>query len=114
MEDNNNILAILNNFTLTDEEDVAMQIAADFRKRRIEKELTREAIAEKAGVPLSNVRRFEQTGQISLRNLISLCMALGYVSELSKLFSTPKYSTIEELTQIRRNTGKKKAHTPHQ
>ena len=37
-------------------------------------------------------------------------MALGYTSEIKNLFATPKYATMEELTQIRKNTNKKKAY----
>lgn len=37
-------------------------------------------------------------------------MALDYTSEIKNLFSTPKYTTMEELTQIRKNTNKKKAY----
>ena len=40
----------------------------------------------------------------------ALAMALGYTSEIKNLFATPKYTTMEELTQIRKNTNKKKAY----
>lgn len=108
-ENTNNILALLKSFTLTNSDDVAMSLAADFRKRRIEKNLTRQKIAEQSGVSLGNIARFEQKGLISLKHLIELAMTLGYVSEIKSVFSEPKYSTMEELIQIRRNTGKKKA-----
>lgn len=108
------ILAFLDSFTLTDANDIAMQIASDFKRRRIEKNLTREDIAELSGIALGNIARFEQKGLISLKNLIGLAMALEYTAEVKNIFSEPKYSTMDELTQIRRNTGKKKAyHRPH-
>ena len=72
--------------------------------------LTREQVSEKAGVAVSNIVRFEQKGLISLKNLIGIAMALGYTSEIKNLFSEPKYSTMEELLQIRKNTNKKKVH----
>ena len=37
-------------------------------------------------------------------------MALGYASEIKNLFATPKYATMEELTQIRKNANKKKVY----
>jgi hypothetical protein len=37
-------------------------------------------------------------------------MALGYASEIKNLFAAPKYATMEELTQIRKNANKKKAY----
>ncbi len=107
--DNNQILALLDQFTLTRWDDIAADIAAEFRRRRIEKDLTRKQIAESAGVALANVARFEQKGLISLENLIKLSMALGYTSEIRHLFSRPKYQTLDELEKIRKNQNKKKA-----
>lgn len=105
-----NMLSVLDNYTLESVDDVSQKMAADFRRRRIEKNLTREQLAEMADVAVSNVVRFEQKGLISLKNLIALALALGYAAEVKNLFAAPKYSTMEELTQIRKNTNKKKAY----
>ena len=91
-------------------DDIAKKLAADFRARRIEKNMTREQVAEKSGVAVSNIIRFEQKGLISLKNLIGIAMAMEYTSEVKNIFDQPKYSTMEELSQIRKNTGKKKAY----
>ena len=108
----NDILSLLENYTLDNTDDIARTLANDFRKRRIEKNLTRELVAEKSGVAVSNVVRFEQKGLISLKNLIGLAMAMGYTSEVKNIFSEPKYSTLEELTQIRKNRDRTRAHKP--
>lgn len=105
------ILALLDSFKLFRADDTARKIANDFRQRRIEKGITRARIAEQSGVAIGNVARFEQKGLISLINLIKLAHALGYVADVGNIFSAPKFSTMEELQQIRRNTGKKKART---
>ncbi len=105
-----NILSLLDNYTLDNVDDIAKIIAEDFRKRRIEKNLTREQVAEKSGVALGNIVRFEQKGLISLNNLIGIALAMGYASEMKGIFAEPKYSTMEELTQIRKNTGKSRAY----
>lgn len=106
----NNILSALENYMLDNADDIAKFLADDFRKRRIEKNLTRDQVAELSGVAVSNIVRFEQKGLISLKNLIALAMAMNYTSEIKNIFSQPKYSTMEELTQIRRNTGKSRAY----
>ena len=106
----NNILSVLDNYTLDSEDDIALKLAENFRHRRVEKNLTREEMAKLAGIAVSKLVRFEQKGLISLKNLIALAMALGYSSEIKNLFATPKYATMEELTQIRQNTNKKKAY----
>ena len=108
--DINNILSVLDSFSIDSVDDIAMKIANDFRARRIEKNLTREQVAEKSGVAVSNIIRFEQKGLISLKNLIGIAVALEYTSEIKAIFEQPKYSTMEELSQIRKNAGKKKAH----
>lgn len=109
MEDNYNMLSLLESLVPPTSEEMAMKIADDFRRRRIEKNITRREIADKAGVPVSNVARFEQKGLISLRNLIDLAFALGYHTELQDVFSKTKYSTMEELSMINSNRNKKKA-----
>ncbi len=106
----NNILSVLENYTLDNADDIAKAMANDFRKRRIEKNLTRGQVAEKANVAVSNIVRFEQKGLISLKNLIGIAMALEYTTEVKNIFAEPKYSTMEELAQIRKNSGKTRAH----
>ena len=110
MAEMNKILAILDNYLHDNPDEIAHDIAADFRRRRIEKNYTREQIAERSGVPVSNIVRFEQKGLISLKNLIGIALALGYASEMRHLFSEQKYDTMEELQQIKRNMNKKKAY----
>ena len=112
LEDRYSMLPLLASLMPPSADEIGRKIADDFRKRRIEKSLTREMVARKSRVALANITRFERTGQISLRNLVLLATAMGYVSEVQNIFGTPKYSTIEELTQIRRNRGKKKAYRP--
>ena len=108
--DTDNMLSVLDNYTLESIDDIADKLREDFRRRRIEKNLTREEVAQAANIAVSNIVRFEQKGLISLKNLIALAMALGYTSEIKNLFAAPKYATMEELTQIRKNTNKKKAY----
>lgn len=104
------MLALLESLMPEPADDVARKIADDFRHRRVEKGLTRADIARKSGVALANITRFEQKALISLNNLIELAIALGYNLEIKNIFATPKYSTMEELLQIRKNSGKTKAY----
>ncbi len=108
--DNSNILSILDRFTLDNSDDIAMQVANSFRKRRVEKNITRQRISELSGVPLSTVARFEQKGLIAFGSLISLAMALGYSSEIKNLFGISKFDTMEELDMIRSKSGDKRAY----
>lgn len=108
--DNSNILAVLNNFTLDNPTDIMMLVAENFRKRRVEKNITRQRMAELSGVPLSTLARFEQKGLIAFESLIKLAMTLGYTTEIKDLFSAPKFDTMEELDQIRQKHNDKRAY----
>lgn len=108
--DNGNMLSVLENLLPPSAEEVTHKLADDFRKRRVEKNLTREDIASMSGVAMSNIVRFERTGLISLTNMAKLAIALGYAHEMENILATPKYSTMEELLQIRKNGGRQKAH----
>ena len=106
----NNILALLDSFTLDDAGDISMQVAENFRKRRVEKNISRKCLAEMSEVPLSTIARFEQKGLISFESLVKLAMALGYTSEISSMFGSPKFDTMAELDMIRLKTNSKRAY----
>ena len=67
----NNIIS----FNLSTPDDVAKQIAARVKARRLELNLTQEGIATRAGLKFATYRRFEQTGEISLKALGMACKA---------------------------------------
>ena len=109
--DNDNMLSVLDGFMLDNAEDIACQVAENLRKRRVEKNITRQRISELSGVPLSTVASFEQKGLIAFESLIKLAMALGYAADVRNLFGTPKFNTMEELDLIRRKSGDKRAYS---
>ena len=108
--DSNNMLSVLEEFVLDNSDDIMMQVAEDFRKRRVEKNISRQRVAEIAGVPLATLARFEQKGLIAFESLIKLAMSLGYTSEIKNIFSTPKFDTMEELELIRQKSKNKRAY----
>lgn len=105
-----NILSILEGYSFDSSDDIARQVADNFRKRRVEKNITRQRIAELSGVPLATVARFEQKGLIAFESLIKLAEALGYTFDIKNMFGAPKYDTMEELDMIRRKSGDKRAY----
>lgn len=57
---------LLANFSSPDA--IQRKIADQFKTRRLMQNLTQEALAKKSGVSLGTIRRFEQTGDISVNN----------------------------------------------
>lgn len=99
----NNIIAI-NIHTPTD---VAMQIAARVKARRLELNLTQEGLATRAGVKFATYRRFEQTGEISLKGLLQIGFALNTLSEFDALFAQKQYQTLDDVLNEKRVTRKR-------
>ena len=74
-----------------------LEIAQREKALRKKKQLTQVQLAKKSGVSLGSLRRFEQTGNISLESLVAICFALGCEEELDTLFSKQAYSSIQEV-----------------
>uniref|UniRef100_UPI0040259DE0 hypothetical protein n=1 Tax=Prevotella sp. TaxID=59823 RepID=UPI0040259DE0 len=51
----------MDNYLHDNPDEIAKEMANDFRRRRIEKNMTREVV-DKSGVAVSNITRFEQKG----------------------------------------------------
>ncbi len=56
--------------------DILLKLPALLRQRRVKQGLTQNQLSEKANVSLSVVRKFEQTGHISLESFIKLAFVL--------------------------------------
>ncbi len=57
-----------------------------FKNRRKERKLSQKALAQSSGVSYASIRRFERTGEISLRSLVKLANAIGCLSDFEELF----------------------------
>ena len=64
------------------------------RKRR---KITQKALAAKSGESLGSIKRFEQSGEISLQSLTKLAIALEVEGELDTLFDSVPFQSIEEV-----------------
>ena len=65
-----------------------------FRKR---KKISQKSLALRSGVSLGSLKRFEQTGEISLQSLTKIAIALEVEGELEELFSKVPFASIEEV-----------------
>lgn len=74
-----------------------MQLADRFKALRLAAGYKRATLAQRAGVSEASLKRFESTGEISLKNLLSLSHALGRLREFDTLFHLPEAETMAEL-----------------
>ena len=78
-----------------------MEIDTDIAKRmaqlRTRRKISQKELAVRSGVSLGSLKRFEQSGEISLQSLTKLAIALEVEGELEDLFSEVPFASIEEV-----------------
>ncbi len=92
----------MNEYIWETAEEIDLQVARQFRKIRKRRRITQEQLSEQSGVSYGSVKRFEETGQISLLSLTKLATALGCVDEIRQLFEAVPYGSIEEVVRERK------------
>ncbi len=73
------------------------EVASNVQKLRKRKKISQKELAEKSGVSLGSIKRFEQTGEISLQSLTKIAIALRAEDELESLFTSANFESIEEI-----------------
>lgn len=83
-------------------------IAQRVKQRRLEKGWTQKMLAAKAGVSLPSYRRFESSGEISLRSLVTLAFALDMTDEFETLFNSKTYQSIDDIIKAEQSKQRKR------
>lgn len=84
-------------YSLVTPEQVSTVLADRIKELRLIRKWKQSTLAERAGVSLASLRRFEQTGQISLSSLLRLSFALGRLSDYDALLRLPPAESIAAL-----------------
>jgi len=84
-------------FNLLTPEDTAQQLAKKVRALRLARNWKQATLAERSGVTLASLRRFERTGQASLKNLFKLVFTMGRLDDFESVLQPPDAGSIAEL-----------------
>lgn len=79
--------------------DIAVEMAARVRGRRLAQNLSLEGLARRSGVALGTLKKFERTGQIALVSFIRLVICLKDEAALENLLLEQKFETLDEILQ---------------
>ena len=86
-----------------------IKIASLVRAQRIENRLTQENLAQRSGVSLSTLRKFERTGLISLESFLKLATVLGILENvINSLAAKKEYASIDEILEANKKTSSQK------
>lgn len=85
-------------------------LVQNVRERRLQMDLTQEGLAERSGVPLSTLRKFEQTGMISLESFLKILSIVGGLEEMIEGLkpNTPAFKSIDEVLKSDEKSVKKR------
>ncbi|MEM6316789.1 MAG: helix-turn-helix transcriptional regulator [Bacteroidota bacterium] len=89
----------MNQYSLTKlPKDILEETAQKHKKLRKQQNLSQAQLAERSGVSLGSIKRFEQTGKISLTALLKLAQILGRLKDFESLFEVQEdLQAIEKL-----------------
>ncbi len=86
-----------NPYPLHTPEEVAHELAQKARRLRLYRNWKQSTLSERSGVALASLRRFERTGEVSLKHLLRLCFALGRLDDFHSVLLQAGAGSIREL-----------------
>ena len=78
-------------------EELDQKLAQRVRNIRKRRSISQERLASMSGVSYGSIKRFENSGQISLISLTKIAMALDIADDIRNLFTTVPYRDIQEV-----------------
>lgn len=76
--------------------DTLRELGARARSLRLIRGLDQAALAERAGVGVATIRRFEKSGHATLENALRIATALQAGAGFAQLFAPPPYRSLDE------------------
>ena len=81
------------NFILKSPQEIMADIAKRAKELRLSQNLTQEGLSLRSGVSLGTLKRFEKSGEISIKSLIDIANTLGCLSDFEQLFQNNTTAT---------------------
>jgi transcriptional regulator with XRE-family HTH domain len=95
-------------FSLETPEQVSRKLAARVKALRLAKGWKQITLAERSGVSLASLRRFEESGRVSLQSLLELAFALNRLDDFDALFQPPRATSLAELEVAEKRPARKR------
>ena len=86
-------------YTWETAEEINQNVAGRMRNLRRRRGISQRKLSCISGVSLGSIKRFEESGEISLKSLTKIAIALDSVEEIRQLFTKAVYLNIEEVAR---------------
>ena len=77
--------------------EIAKNLTDKIKLRRKQLKFSQKFLAQKSGVSLGSIKRFETKHEISLQSLIKIALALEVENDFENLFAKKNYFSINEI-----------------
>ena len=77
--------------------EIAKSLADKIKEHRKKLKISQEVLAQKSGVSLGSIKRFETKYEISLQSFIKIAIALDLDNDFENLFTQKTYTSIDEV-----------------
>lgn len=98
----NSILSVVRNRNASTSE-IMKVVAGNVRAMRLGRNISQKDFASKVGIAFPTYRRFESTGEISLRKLVEIAKFFDLAGDIKNLFTKCEYSSIEDVIKEKPN-----------
>ncbi|MEX2600420.1 MAG: helix-turn-helix transcriptional regulator [Balneolaceae bacterium] len=84
-------------------------IARRAKQCRLQMNITQKELAERSGVSYGSVKRFEQKGEVSLKNLLHIAVVLRSLEDFERVFQVESYRSIDEMIEQKKSNKRERA-----
>jgi len=88
--------------------EVAVYIAHQAQAKRLSLNFSQKTLSKHSGVSFGVIKKFERTGEISLKSLLKIALALNSLEEFKNLFKTTALENSVSLDDIIKLKDKKR------
>ena len=73
--------------------DVMLQTAQRAKALRLEQNITQQELADKVGIAVGTVKRFEKSGEVQFNHLLRIALVLGKLDDFNNIFAVDDVPT---------------------
>jgi len=89
---------------------ILKRISERVKEKRLERNLTQKAFSKRAGVGYDAYRKFENTGEITFRNLVLCAIILDDTDSFERLFIQKNWKSIDDLLKAQEVKKRKRGY----
>jgi transcriptional regulator with XRE-family HTH domain len=84
-------------------ESIMQNLKDRFKQKRLSLNLTQEGLANKSGVSLGSIKRFESSGKISFESLLNIALVLNCLDDFKNITNKKdeQYHSMDDLLKVK-------------